>query len=308
MHGDRLDGERLVQLHQVDVADLQAGPLQHLADGAGPGRCPSPRGRSPETAKPRTAASGWRPCARANASLVTRHGGRAVGERRRGAGGDGAVAPGTRAPAPPAPRRSSSGRRQPSRSTVRSPACTGAISSARRPVGLRLGGLALRSRRRTPPAARARRRSAARRARPSRPSTCRSAGSDSARPGWGRKLKPTIGTRDIDSMPARHVRLAHAHRDRAGGGVHGLHGRAAEAVDGGAGDAAGQSRQHADDAADVHALLALREGAADRDVLDRARVDAGALDAAPARPGRRARRGGCGRARRLCAGWNGERT
>ena len=76
----------------------------------------------------------------------------------------------------------------------------------------------------------------------------------------------------------RDVRLAHPERERAGGRVHGLHRRAAEAVDGRSGDGAGESREHARDAPEVHALLALREGAADRDVLDRRAVDAAALD------------------------------
>ena len=45
----------------------------------------------------------------------------------------------------------------------------------------------------------------------------------------------------------------------------------------GAADAAGQARQHADDATHVHTLLALGERAAHGDVLDRVGVDAAAL-------------------------------
>jgi len=57
-----------------------------------------------------------------------------------------------------------------------------------------------------------------------------------------------------------------------------LHGGAAEAVDGRAGDAQRQLGQKADQAGDVEALLTLGKGAADDQILDGRRIDLGALD------------------------------
>ena len=82
-------------------------------------------------------------------------------------------------------------------------------------------------------------------------------------------LKPPIGTRVIDSTPGADEGLAGIELDRAGRHVDRLHRGAAEAVDGGARRARDrQMREQRDQARDVHALLALGEGAADDHVLD----------------------------------------
>ena len=102
--------------------------------------------------------------------------------------------------------------------------------------------------------------------------------------------------------------FAGAHGDRAGRHVHGLHRRAAEPVDGRGRGALRQPGQEADQARDVQSLLALGEGAADDHVLDRLRVDPGALDQRR-RSTWAASSSGRTRARLpLWAGWNGERA
>ena len=75
--------------------------------------------------------------------------------------------------------------------------------------------------------------------------------------------------------------VAGAECDLAGRDVDRLHRRAAEAVDGDAGDRQRQVRQQPDQAGDVQPLLALRERAADDDVLDILGLDAGAADQRP---------------------------
>jgi hypothetical protein len=70
-----------------------------------------------------------------------------------------------------------------------------------------------------------------------------------------------------------HVGLAEA--DAVGGERHGLHAGGAEAVDGHARHALRQAGQQQADAGDVHALLGFRHGAADDDVADQLRVEAG---------------------------------
>ena len=59
-----------------------------------------------------------------------------------------------------------------------------------------------------------------------------------------------------------------------------LHGRTAPAVDGGAGDAMRQAGDHADQARHVEALLAFGKCAAEDQVLDRLRIDPGAVEKA----------------------------
>ena len=73
------------------------------------------------------------------------------------------------------------------------------------------------------------------------------------------------------------IGLAGAHLQGAAGHVNGLHGRSAEAVDGHPGDAQGQLGQEADQPGHVETLLAFGKGAADDQVFDFGRVDAGAL-------------------------------
>src|SRR5690606_27411374 len=70
--------------------------------------------------------------------------------------------------------------------------------------------------------------------------------------------------------------VARIHHQHAGGHLHGLDGRAAPAVDGGAGGGFRQARQHADDAANVEPLLTFREGAAPDNIRDLACRNAGA--------------------------------
>ena len=94
---ERLRGERLVELEEIDVLDLQPGGLSTLRT-AGTGPMPMISGGTPATAKARKQPSGltpelpWR--AR-RTSRTTRRG--AVGERRRVAGGDRAGRDRTRA-------------------------------------------------------------------------------------------------------------------------------------------------------------------------------------------------------------------
>ena len=57
-HGQRLRGERLVQLDHVDVADAQARCGRAASAWPAPGRCPSLRGGTPATAPTVTRASG----------------------------------------------------------------------------------------------------------------------------------------------------------------------------------------------------------------------------------------------------------
>ena len=79
----------------------------------------------------------------------------------------------------------------------------------------------------------------------------------------------------MDSTPAHRKAWPGVHLDRAGGHVDRLHGRAAEPVDRGARHIERQIGQETDQARHVQALLALREGAADDQVLDVGGIDAG---------------------------------
>ena len=116
-----------------------------------------------------------------------------------------------------------------------------------------------------------------------------------------------IGTRVIDSTPAQTNTSPASMLDRARRHVDRLHRRAAEAVDRRGGDALRQAGEKADQAGDVQPLLALGEGAADDQVLDRLRVDAGALDQRGDHLRRQIVGPDAGEAP-LCAGWNGERA
>ena len=71
MTASACDGERLVQLDQVDVVQGQAGQLEHLRDRRRPGRCPSPPARTPPTAKATKRASGFSPRARRVSRSIT---------------------------------------------------------------------------------------------------------------------------------------------------------------------------------------------------------------------------------------------
>ena len=72
-----------------------------------------------------------------------------------------------------------------------------------------------------------------------------------------------------------------AAHDPLGGHGDGLQAGGAEAVDGLARHLDRQAGLHRRHPADVHALLGLREGAAEVDVVDGHRIDAGPLDAVP---------------------------
>jgi hypothetical protein len=80
--------------------------------------------------------------------------------------------------------------------------------------------------------------------------------------------------------PGADEHLAGAHRDRPRRDVHRLHRTAAEPIHRHARDRDRQIRQQPDQPPDIHALLALREGAPHDDVLDIGRVHRGALDQA----------------------------
>ena len=80
--------------------------------------------------------------------------------------------------------------------------------------------------------------------------------------------------------PGADERLARADLDLAHGDMDGRHGRSAEAVHRHAADRERQVRQQADEARDVHPLLALGKGAAQDDVLDLRGIDAGPVDQA----------------------------
>ena len=70
------------------------------------------------------------------------------------------------------------------------------------------------------------------------------------------------------------------HLDGAGGYVDGVHRRSAEPVDGDAGDALRQTRAKDHEPRHVQALLGLREGAAEDQILDIVGIDAGLRDQA----------------------------
>ncbi len=72
--------------------------------------------------------------------------------------------------------------------------------------------------------------------------------------------------------------LARTHGDGAGGAMYRLHGRPAEAVDGGPADRLGQAGHHGDQLGQVQALLAFGEGAAQQQVFDVVDLDLGTLD------------------------------
>ena len=96
--------------------------------------------------------------------------------------------------------------------------------------------------------------------------------------GVGRRVKAAHGHAAHGFDAGADERLAGIHADRTGSDVDRLHRRAAEAVDGGAGDRDRQVRDERHDAAQVEALLALGEGAADDQVLDLGGIDAGLID------------------------------
>ncbi len=79
-------------------------------------------------------------------------------------------------------------------------------------------------------------------------------------------------------QPADDLHVLGAGRDGVGRLVDRLQAAAAQAVDGGAPDARGQSGEQADDAADVEPLFALLLAAAEHHVLDGRGIDARAVD------------------------------
>ena len=111
------------------------------------------------------------------------------------------------------------------------------------------------------------------------------AGGGAERVGEAELLADDHRRRDRDLRHVLHAAgddevLGAAH-DALGGEVHGLLRRAALAVDGGAGHVLGEPGHEPRGAGDVAGLAADGVDAAEHDVLDGARVDAGAVDRAP---------------------------
>ena len=71
MHRDRLRGERLVELDDVEVADLRSRHGPGPCGWRGSGRCPSPPGRRRRRPSTTTRASGFRPSARARSASTS---------------------------------------------------------------------------------------------------------------------------------------------------------------------------------------------------------------------------------------------
>ena len=234
-------------------------------------------GSQPETAKARIAASGSRPWRAAYSGVVTRQ---AAAPSVSGEDVPAVTLPSARNAGASVASTSAvvAGRRQPSTATSCPSARTGVELGVQATCRTCLGGLALRlDGERLLALARARR-SARRLPRRSRPSRGRAA--DRTPPGRdaARSRRRRAGTRVIDSTPAATYASPMPSASAPAAVWIGLHRRAAEAVDRWRRRRSGEPGEDAGDAPEVHALLALRERAAHRHVLDRRAVHGAALD------------------------------
>ncbi len=93
----------------------------------------------------------------------------------------------------------------------------------------------------------------------------------------GREVKAALGHHGHGLHAHAQKRIAHAGLDLRRRNVHGLHGRAAEAVDGHAAHFGWQARQQADDARQVVALCRLGVGAAQDHVFQQGGVQVNAF-------------------------------
>ena len=273
-----LRGEGLVEFDDVDRADLDIGALQRLA-----------RRRDRADAHDVRLAAGHRHRGEARQRLkvvalgeffrADEHRGGAVGQRRRGAGGDRALLV--------------EGRLQPSQRLGRGVGADAAVLFHRRPVGfdghdlvgqlaggLRGGGLLVAAQRQfllrragdLPAPRHILRRLAHRHV-------------GAGHLGVQRRVRHRV---EAAGRHARHALdagadegLAGAKADLPGGDMDRVHRGAAEPVDGCAPDAQRQVGLQRDEARHVEPLLGLREGAAENQILDLGRVDAGALHQSP---------------------------